>query len=113
MNIKFYKDKANIIIYRSKEFIGSSMNIKSLKEYVPRTDISHWTYEVDIRDMSDKKDPSLAAPLFGFFRSTTFMDHKILQNQDFKKGKESLAAATAARPVSGIVYVKKNSHWRP
>lgn len=99
--------------YRSKKFIGSSMNIKSLREYVPRTDISRWTYEVDLKDMSEKEDPSLAAPLFGFFRSRTFMDQKILKNEDIKRSRQQPVELSDKPAASAIVYIKKNSPWRP
>ena len=58
--------------YRSEKFIGSSMNIKSLKKYLPRTDISTNNYSVDIRQC--KLQPPGSMPLFEFYHKNMFAD---------------------------------------
>lgn len=58
--------------YRSEKFIGSSMNIKSLKKYLPRTDISTNNYSVDVRQ--NKLKPPGTMPLFDFYHKNMFAD---------------------------------------
>ncbi len=95
--------------YRSKEFIGSSMNIRSLNEYVPRNDIIRNCYEVEERDLKDKREPLLATPLFGFFNKDIFTDRQILENELFRKnyGRKVLDPSFKLKPKSAIIYRRK------
>jgi hypothetical protein len=95
--------------YRSKDFIGSSLNIKSLKDYVPRKDISRTCYEVEERDLKSKGEPVLGTPLFGFFNKNIFADPQILENELFKKnyGRRILDPSFKLKPKSAIIYNRK------
>lgn len=85
--------------YRSNDFIGGSMNIRSLKEYVPRTDISRICYGVEEKEKEVRRPTN-----FGY----SIGDRQILKNELYRKhsARKIIDPACKLKPKSALIITR-------
>lgn len=93
--------------YRSKSFIGSSMNISSLSKNLPRTDIKPPKHEISTKQMLTTDQQNGGRCLFSEYDKYAFTDEFILEN----RLKNKMIKKDEKKPINGkmlnIIQVKQ------
>ena len=88
--------------YRSDKFIGSSMNIRSLNKYLPRTDIKYQPHKFEMSNV--KTQPEFGTSIFSLGNRDLFVDRDILANNKIKK--TPTKPDFKIRTKSAVIYSK-------